>query len=269
MTSMEQRAATERLFNAIEANDFAGAVRAMDAGASLSAKRGGLTPLLLSIDKSERESSGSIARSILRRGPAQTDVDRNREDETALHKAARIRWPDVAEALLAAGFDPNVKNASGDAPLAEAAFAINLPVVAALLADARTDAALANERGIGALHMCLGQWLGKAEDKAGIVRALVGAGANVNQADCQGGTPLMCVCLVGEEGALDLAKLLLELGADIHACAQSGATAEAIARSHGRCPELGDFLSSLRESSAIEHALPLEACASVARSLRI
>ena len=40
MTSMEPISATERLFNAIKANDFAGAVRAMDAGASLSATRG-------------------------------------------------------------------------------------------------------------------------------------------------------------------------------------------------------------------------------------
>lgn len=269
MTSMEPISATERLFNAINANDFAGAVRAMDAGASLYATRDGLTPLLFSIGKSDRESSGSIALSILRRGPAQTDVDRNRVNETALHKAARRRWPDVMEALLAAGFDPNVKNASGDTPLAEAAFATNLPAVAALLADARTDASLANEQGIGALHMCLGQWLGKPEEKAGIVRALAGAGVNVNHADCKGGTPLMRVCLVGDEGAFDLARLLLELGADIHACEQSGATAEAIARSHGRCPELGEFLRSLREGSAIERALPASDSIGMARSLRI
>ena len=252
MAEKEVEQATSELFEAIEQKSAKRALKAVEAGASLSAKKNGLTPLLLSIRETELYSSGSLARMLVKRGAPLTDTDRERKNETALHKAARIRWPELAEALLFAGADPNAQDSTGDTPLIEAAFTHNLDVVEALLADPRTNAKHVNDNGLNALHMCLGQCLSAPEDEARVevARALMRAGIDVDARDEQGRTALMMAWVPACEAA-SIADAMLEHGAQMGLMDANGRTAEELARISGRAPELADVLQARREQQAL------------------
>jgi ankyrin repeat protein/WD40 repeat protein len=113
------------------------------------------------------------------------------------------------KALLAAGADPNLADADGNAPILYATD----PFLMKELLLKGADPNVRNRDGTPVIIAC-----GKTE----LTRLLLDHGANVNATDKQGETALMSAAGAGK---FDLAKLLLERGADPDHAAEDGDTA--------------------------------------------
>lgn len=130
---------------------------------------------------------------------------------TALMWASTNPDPSMVEFLLAAGANPNEKDAEGRTPLTYANAA-----TAELLLAAGADVNAADDDGHPALFD------GILHDRLGMVRLLLGAGSDVNTRDKKGRTPLMWAASMGRE---EIVKLLLASGADVNARDNEGRTA--------------------------------------------
>jgi serine/threonine-protein phosphatase 6 regulatory ankyrin repeat subunit B len=133
----------------------------------------------------------------------------NKLGRTALWCAALQDRADVVEVLLRAGGDVNQADEDGDAPLSMAASA----PIAAMLIERGADVNATNRFGATAL-------LYAAEGGcAGVVEALLRAGADVNKADEDGDAPLRVAA------SAPIATMLIERGADVNATNKLGRTA--------------------------------------------
>lgn len=126
----------------------------------------------------------------------------------------------AAQAALAAGADPDTRDAEGATALMHAAHAGNLALVRALLA-AGADVHVADSGGWTALHKAVHD----ADADRGhpeVVQALVDAGADVEARIGYGIRPLMLAAGYGEAA---VAEVLLHAGADVFARNDGGLTA--------------------------------------------
>ncbi|KAL4437321.1 hypothetical protein ABPG75_004460 [Micractinium tetrahymenae] len=139
-----------------------------------------------------------------------------------LHVAVAAGKLELAKAMLAAGADPNARSSSGT-PLELAAARSNVPMVAALLA-AGADANAAARQGLTPLFMAVA--VGSSAD---VVRELVGAGADVNGRALGAFTPLH---VAAEGGKLELVEALLQAGANPSAKDEHGHTPAKVAAMH-------------------------------------
>ncbi|HZH78122.1 MAG TPA: ankyrin repeat domain-containing protein [Archangium sp.] len=113
-----------------------------------------------------------------------------------------------------------------------------------LLLRAGADVNAVNSDGRGALHLVLtlcDNNKKKSLQKLDVMRALLAAGADVNRADAQGGTPLMGAARWGNADAV---KLLLEAGANVNAVNAKGETAMDLLHSKAREGEVGRLLAA-------------------------
>lgn len=166
-----------------------------------------------------------------------------------LHIAARARDSDMIAFLIEHGADPNLLDRDGWSPLLHAAFRNHVPSVKALI-DAEADAEIAGPNGATPLALAI------MERKYFAANALMDAGAKLDDAvGAEGLTPLMIVASQPLKkgraerfnqgtSSLDIARRLIDGGADVNAKSKSGVTPLMIAASHNNPPLIGILLQS-------------------------
>ena len=159
------------------------------------------TPLAAAV----RDGNATAVRALLTKG---ADPNAAAPDgTTALHWAARLDLPVLADLLLEAGADVTAANVFGVTPLALAAANGAAEMLDTLLrAGADPNAATAG----GETALLTAARAGRAD----AVRTLVAHGADVNAAQRAGQTPLMWAAA---DGHLETLQALIEAGADVHA----------------------------------------------------
>ena len=193
------------------------------------------------------------------------DVDRAATDGPSLLTDAAGRGPDLVRRLLALGLDPARPDGTGRTPLSRAAEYGDAEVIALLL-DAGAPIDGPDKDGATALHQAtttgnaaaLELLLARGADvnarsgdrrtalmlapSPAEVRRLWEAGAELEAADTAGSTPLITAARRGES---EVVRALLEIGADVGATTDRGASALHIAAeqpSWRPVPELIDLL---------------------------
>jgi ankyrin repeat protein len=131
--------------------------------------------------------------------------------DTPLHVAAKFDRLEVVRALLAAGVDPNIQNATKQTPLMQLALAgkrqpSEMAIVDVLLA-AHADVNLQDKDGLSAIH------LAAIHQRVALIQALVKHGARLDLRTVTGATPL-ALAIVGRHW--DVVDALVAGGGDIN-----------------------------------------------------
>jgi ankyrin repeat protein len=144
----------------------------------------------------------------------------------ALYIAAQNGQKEVVNILLAAGANVNQsRETNGETPLYIAVRQNHTEIVGILLT------AKANAKSIGLLHIAVGMCCDGNRSAYSIVKQLIAAGADVNQFNQKGETPLHIAAM---EDNIKLTKRLLIAGAQIDEIDKNGRTALHIAARCGR-----------------------------------
>ncbi|WP_158008320.1 quinoprotein dehydrogenase-associated putative ABC transporter substrate-binding protein [Methyloceanibacter methanicus] len=166
-----------------------------------------------------------------------------------LHTAARARDSEMIAFLIAHGADPNRLDRDGWTALLHAAFRNHVPSIEALV-QAGADMEIASPNGATPLAIAI------MERKYFAADALMDAGAKLDEAvGSEGLTPLMVVASQPLKkgraarfnqgmSSLDVARRLIEGGADVNARSKNGVTPLMIAASHDNPPLIGILLQS-------------------------
>jgi len=177
---------------------------------------------------------------------------------TPLTSAARQRHDKTIDVLVELGADPNKHDANGMTPLAAALMRDAVPSIKTLI----EHGASLEEPGLQGFRPLA---LAIAEKKYEAAKALMEGGADVSiSSGTEGLTPLMIVAaqtgpaegsifLPGSTRPTDLAKVLVEEGADINAQAKNGMTALMIAAANNSAPMIG-LLMDAGADPAVENA---------------
>jgi ankyrin repeat protein len=165
------------LLFAIYRNDLLTVGALLDAGADMNARSAaGKTALMLATELG----LAALVHLLFSRGADANAVSTEESKrETALHIAAREQQPECAQALLAYGAEPDVRDEGGRTPLISAAWASCAPIVRLLLEHGADVHAEDNEGG-SALHDAA--WLGDEQT----IRTLLAWGAGDNKRHLQG-----------------------------------------------------------------------------------
>jgi quinoprotein dehydrogenase-associated probable ABC transporter substrate-binding protein len=163
---------------------------------------------------------------------------------TPLQNAARQRKDGMIKTLIELGADVNRPDDSGMTPLVAAIMRDHVPSVKVLLENG-ADIERPGTQGYRPLALAI------AESKYEAAKALIEAGADVSVASGEDGlTPLMVIAaqtgpaegarfLPGSTRPSDIAKALVERGADVNAQTKAGVTALMIAATHNSAPMIG------------------------------
>jgi quinoprotein dehydrogenase-associated probable ABC transporter substrate-binding protein len=163
---------------------------------------------------------------------------------TPLTTAARQRHDDTIDLLVELGADPNKQDANGLTPLAAALLRDHVPSIKALI-EQGADLEVPGQLGFRPLALAL------AEKKYEAAKALMDGGADVSISSGKDGlTPLMIIAaqtgpaegsifVPGSVRPTDIAKALIEEGANIDAQAENGMTALMIAAANNSAPMIG------------------------------
>ena len=182
---------------------------------------------------------------------------------TPLQNAARQRKDGIIKTLVELGADPNRPAEDGMTPLVAAAMRDHVPSVKALL-EAGANVEQPGLEGFRPLALAI------AESKYEVAKALIEGGADVSVASGEDGlTPLMLIAaqtgpaegarfLPGSTRPSDIAKILIERGADINAQSKSGITALMVAATHNSAPMIG-FLMDAGADPTVKNNLGLTA----------
>jgi ankyrin repeat protein len=163
---------------------------------------------------------------------------------TPLLNAARQRKDNIIKLLVELGADVNKADASGLTPLIAAAMRDHVPSIEVLLENG-ADIEEPGPQGFRPLALSI------AESKYEAAKALMDGGADVSVASGEDGlTPLMVIAaqtspaegsrfLPGSTRPSDIAKGLVERGAEVNAQSKNGVTALMIAATHNSAPMIG------------------------------
>ena len=173
---------------------------------------------------------------------------------TPLISAARQRHDDMIKLLIELGADVNLAKSDGTTPLIAAASRDHVPSIKVLL-EHGADVEKPGPQGFRALPLAI------ADDNYEAAKALIEAGAKVNEpSGAEGLTPLMVAAAqtAPAEGAMflpsstrpiDIAKSLIERGANVNAQSTKGVTALMIAATHNNPPMIGLLIESGADAS--------------------
>ena len=196
----------------------------VDAGADASAtNRAGSTPLYIA----SQNGHAPVVEYLC----AQRGVDKNTrcvDGATALYIACENNHPDVIRALLVAGADAGVVDASAHTPLHIAAFQGHTDAVRLLAANSNVDFDAASKSGATPFYLAC---------KAGhvdVARALIAAASpskpvNVNHRHRSGETPFLAACAGGR---VDVVRYLLSLAPRVDIDVKKPTDALTAAREH-------------------------------------
>jgi len=163
---------------------------------------------------------------------------------TPLTSAARQRKDNIIALLIENGAKPNIVDGNGMTPLIAAAMRDHVPSVKLLL-EKGANAEEPGPEGFHPLNIAI------AEQRYEVAKALMEGGADVSAASgIDGLTPLMLVAaqMAAAEGAMfvpgstrpiDVAKGLVDRGANVNAQAKNGTTALMVAATHNNPPMIG------------------------------
>jgi quinoprotein dehydrogenase-associated probable ABC transporter substrate-binding protein len=163
---------------------------------------------------------------------------------TPLQNAARQRKDGMIKALTELGADVNRPDASGMTPLIAAAMRDHVPSIKMLI-EKGANIEQPGTQGFRPLALAI------AENKYESAKALMEAGADLSAASgADGLTPLMLIAaqtspaegarfLPGSTRPSDIARGLVERGADVNAQSKNGVTALMIAATHNSAPMIG------------------------------
>jgi ankyrin repeat protein len=163
---------------------------------------------------------------------------------TPLQNAARQRKDGMIKALIELGADVNRPDDSGMTPLIGAAMRDHVPSIKVLI-EKGANIEQPGPQGFRPLALAI------AENKYESAKALMEAGADLSAASgADGLTPLMLIAaqtspaegarfLPGSTRPSDIARGLVERGADVNAQSKSGVTALMIAATHNSAPMIG------------------------------
>jgi quinoprotein dehydrogenase-associated probable ABC transporter substrate-binding protein len=174
---------------------------------------------------------------------------------TPLTSAARQRHDKMIDLLISLGADPNKVDGNGMTPLVSAVMRDHVPSIKALL-NAGANIEELGPQGYRPLSLAV------AESKYEAAKTLMEAGADVNVASGKEGlTPLMIVAaqtgpaegarfLPGSTRPIDVAKGMVERGAEVNAQADNGMTALMIAATHNSPPMIGLLIDAGADAEA-------------------
>ncbi len=161
-----------------------------------------------------------------------------------LHQAARYRDSKMLDILLSLNANPNLKDMNGKTPLIHATLSNHVPSIETLV-KAGANLEIKERDQFNALSIAVGK------KKFWAVLALIDAGADVNTTVGEKAmTPLMIICTQHKskdrekniiEGAepVDIAKLLIEKGADVNATTSLDETPLMFAAANDNSPLIG------------------------------
>ena len=166
------------------------------------------------------------------RDTARAELDSKRIPFTDQEFANRVRQHDLetVKLFLAAGINPDARNAEGATILMEVVQAGDMKAIAILLNNG-ADPTAKDLKGSTALHLAM--LVGNNES----AQMLLEKGADANASNHDGETPLMIAAL---KGYPENVKLLLEAGANLNAKDKRGETPlmHAVERNHGEIIQL-------------------------------
>jgi quinoprotein dehydrogenase-associated probable ABC transporter substrate-binding protein len=184
------------------------------------------------------------------------DVNKlNTQGSAPIHTASRQKHPEMIELLMSLKADPNAVDGNGLTPLLHAAMRDDVASVKLLLAHGAAIEQPSSE-GFRPLALAL------IEDKYEAAKALLDAGAAVNiPAGPEQVTPLMIAAgqtapaegamfLPGSTRPIDVAKALIDRGADVNAKSKGGFTALMVAATHNNAPMIGLLLQAGADAAA-------------------
>jgi quinoprotein dehydrogenase-associated probable ABC transporter substrate-binding protein len=165
---------------------------------------------------------------------------------TPLQSAARQRRDQMAKLLLELGADPNLGDPT---PLVAAVMRDHVPTIKVLL-EKGADIEAPGQQGFKPLPLAI------AEDKYESAKVLLEAGADVNSVSGDDAlTPLMIAAgqtspaegamfLPGSTRPTDIARGLIDRGADVNAQSKAGVTPLMIAATHNNAPMIGMLIDA-------------------------
>lgn len=183
-----------------------------------------VTPLMLAAQKGSYE----MIRMLFGAGAKASINAKDKDKETALIKTvARNGWSlDTAAALIAAGAEVNVADKLGQTPLIFAIRQDSVETIKFLLVSGAKASINAKDKDgqTALLNALIGRNGSFPQPNPTVVKALIAGGANINDVDASGQTPLMAAA---RANSIEVIKLLLEVGAgaSINAKDQNGQTA--------------------------------------------
>jgi len=173
-----------------------------------------------------------VMRILVERG---ADVNsRGPTGDTALHTTVRSTRTEALQWLLDHGADTNLRDHWGRTPLAEAMFYQSDASVPLLLIESGADVKVADQHGQTPLHKAVTRYSPFQSDRVPLAKALLDHGADPNACDRFGDTPLHEA--VGASGEERVVALLLDNGADATAPNQAGLTPLHCAAIRGALP---------------------------------
>jgi cytohesin len=172
--------------------------------------------------------AASLCSHLIEVGRVDPNVHENQNGGTALHQALSWNAAHTTTALLEGGSDPGSSDKLGYLPIHTAAWFGATDALLALMSSGleSTSPDTRSQRGWTALHVAA------ANGHSMTCKALLNAGAEINDTDPEGGTPLHLAACAGSN---DTITTLLDAGAEIDRTTGRGLAAFSVAAQYGRC----------------------------------